>query len=126
MQIYDQKNTSPKIAQKSDSGGSWAPFGKGLERSGPSWGHYWAHFGCLLDVPERILLNHWSNMGSKRPFESILDQFWEGLRRIWGRVGQVSGQVWTRSLKDLQPHNACFLEVLGNFFWFRMFPGSFR
>ena len=47
MRIYDQKKTSAKIVQKSDLGGSWAPFGKGLGGSGPSWGHFGAHFDCL-------------------------------------------------------------------------------
>ena len=54
MQIYNQKKTSAKIGKKSDLGGSWAPFGKGLGSSGASWGYFWAHFDCLLDVPNHI------------------------------------------------------------------------
>ena len=122
MQIYDQNKTSSKIAHKSDLGRSWAPFGEGLGRSGSSWGHFWTHFDCLLDVPNHIFLNHWSNMSSKRPFGLILNRFWDGLGRTWGRVGKVSGQVWTRSLKDLRPHNACVLEVSGSFVWFLRSP----
>ena len=58
LQINDanlrpEKN-SLKMVQKSDLGGSWAPFGKGLGRSGVSWGHFWAHFDCLLDIPNNI------------------------------------------------------------------------
>ena len=36
MQIYNQKKTSAEIGKKFDLGGSWAPFGKGLGRSGAS------------------------------------------------------------------------------------------
>ena len=88
MRIYDQKK-SAKIVQKSDLGGSWAPFGKGLGRAGASCGHFWPHFGCLLDVPNHIFLKQWSKMGSKRPFGWLLDRFWEGLGRIWMRLGRI-------------------------------------
>ena len=95
MQIYDQKKTSAKIVQKSDLGVSWAPFGKGLGRSGASWGHFWAHFDCLLDVPNHIFLKQWSKMGSKRPFGWLLDRF-------LGRFGCVLGEFGHSKLKLLR------------------------
>ena len=108
MQIDDQKKTIPKIAQKSDLGGSWALFGKGLGSSGPSWGYFWAHFDCLLDVPNHIFLKHWSKMGSKRPFGWLLDRFWEGLGRIWMRLGRI----WAFKIKAFASHGH-FLNTLG-------------
>ena len=108
MQIYDQKKTSAKIVQKSDLGGSWAPFGKGLGRSGASWGHFWAHFDCLLDVPNHIFLKQWSKMGSKRPFGWLLDRFSEGLGRIWMRLGRI----WAFKIKAFASHGH-FLNTLG-------------
>ena len=57
-------------------------------------------------------------MDSKRPLGSILGRLGGDL----GRVGKVSGQVWTRSLKDLEPHNACFLEISSKCFWFLQPP----
>ena len=100
MRIYDQKKTSAKIVQKSDLGGSWAPFGRGLGRSGASCGHFWAHFDCLLDVPNHIFLKQWAKMGSKRLFGSILDQFWEGLGRIW----QTLGKIWALKIEAFASH----------------------
>ena len=100
MQICDQKQTSPEIAQKSDLKGSWAPFGEGLGGSGPSWGHFGAHLDCLLDVPNHIFVKHWSNMGSKRLFGSILDQFWEGLGRIW----ETLGKIWALKIEAFASH----------------------
>ena len=108
MQIYDQKKTSAKIVQKSDLGGSWAPFGKGLGRSGASWGHFWAHFDCLLDVPNHIFLKQWAKMGSKRLFGWLLDRFWEGLGRIWMRLGRI----WAFKIKAFASHGH-FLNTLG-------------
>ena len=84
-----RKKTSAKIVQKSDLGGSWAPFGRGLGRSGASCGHFWAHFDCLLDVPNHIFLKQWAKMGSKRLFGWLLDRFWESLGRIWMRLGRM-------------------------------------
>ena len=100
MQICNQNKTSPKITQKSELEGSWAPFGEGLGGSGPSWGHFGAHFDCLLDVPNHIFLKHWSNMGSKRLFGSILDQFWEGLGRIW----ETLGKIWALKIEAFASH----------------------
>ena len=100
MQIDEKEKTSQTIAQKSDFGRSWAPLGKGLGRSGPSWGHSWAHFDRLLDVPNHIFVKHWSNMGSKRLFGSILDQFWEGLGSIW----ETLGKIWALKIEAFASH----------------------
>ena len=108
MRIYDQKKTSAKIVQKSDLGGSWAPFGRGLGRSGTSCGHFWAHFDCLLDVPNHIFLKQWAKMGSKRLFGWLLDRFWEGLGRIWMRLGRI----WAFKIKAFASHGH-FLNTLG-------------
>ena len=108
MQIYDQKKTSAKIVPKSDLGGSWAPSGKGLGRSGASWGHFWAHSDCFLDVPNHIFFKQWSKMGSKRPFGWLLDRFWEGLGRIWMRLGRI----WAFKIKAFASHGH-FLNTLG-------------
>ena len=87
MQICDQKQTRPKIAQKTDLAGSWAPFGKGLGRSGQSWDHFWAHFDCLLDVPNHIFLKHWSKMRPKRSFGWLFNRFGEILNHFWTLSG---------------------------------------
>ena len=100
MQICNQNKTSPKIIQKSELEGSWAPFGEGLGGSGSSWGHFGAHLDCLLDVPNHIFVKHWSNMGSKRLFGSILDQFWEGLGRIW----ETLGKIWALKIEAFASH----------------------
>ena len=77
-----------------DLGGSWAPFGRGLARSGPSFGRFWAVFFCILNPN---FCKHRSRMGSKRPFGSILDGFWEVLGGLWmdfGRFWEGSGKIF--------------------------------
>ena len=44
---FQQEKTRQKIASKLDLGGSWAPFGRGLGRSGGSFAHSWALLGRL-------------------------------------------------------------------------------
>ena len=78
-----QENKRKKNAQKSDLGGFWLPFGRGLGGSGASLGHSWALLGCFLGVQKPTSSKHWSRMGSKRPSGSILEPFWEGLGRFW-------------------------------------------
>ena len=63
------------------------PFGKGLGRSGPSWGDFWAHFDCLLGVPIHIFEKHGSKMGSKRPFGWLLNRVWEVSDLFWTLSG---------------------------------------
>ena len=87
MQILDVQKKSSEIAKKIDLGRSWAPFGKGLGRSVASWGHFWAHFDSLLEVPNHIFLKHWSKMRSKKPFGSILWGFGEDLDASWENLG---------------------------------------
>ena len=76
-----------------DLGGSWAQFGKGLGRSGPSCAHLWAHFGGFLDVQNHILLKHSSKMGFKRPFGWIFRHFGKVLDGFSGALGGF-GSVW--------------------------------
>ena len=106
--LRPEKKTSAKVIQKSDLGGSRAPFGKGLGRSGASCGHFWAHFDCLLEVPNHIFLKQWAKMGSKRLFGWLLDRFWEGLGRIWMRLGRI----WAFKIKAFASHGH-FLNTLG-------------
>ena len=91
------ENKDFKILSKSDLGGSWAPFGKGLGGSGRSFGT----FGCFLAVFLGVLIHHFFNyrskMGSKRPFGSILHRFgrfWERLGRILEMFGEDFGRIW--------------------------------
>ena len=77
---------------KMDLGGSWAPFGKGLGRSGPSFGHFWTLFGNFLEVLNPPFFKHRTRMGSRRPFGSILGRFW----KVLGRLGKDFGKVWAQ------------------------------
>ena len=88
------EKSKPKIVQKSDLGESWAPFGKGLGRSGASWGHFWAHFDCLLDVPNPIFSKQWSKMGPKRSFGWLLNRFGEILDVFWTLSGAFGRSFW--------------------------------
>ena len=81
---FQQEKTRQKIASKLDLGGSWAPFGRGLGRSGPSFGHSWALLGRFGWVRGRAFIEHWSKIGSKRPSGSILGGSWKGLGRFGG------------------------------------------
>ena len=82
------------MLDKVDSGGSWAPFGRGLGRSGPPLGHFWALFGRYLGVLNQPFFKHRSKMESKRPFGSILEGFWEDSGRLWGGFGEGLGRIW--------------------------------
>ena len=90
MQVCDQKKTSAKIVPKSDLGGSWAPCGKGLGRSSASWGHFGAHFDCLLDVPNHIFLDNgprWTPRGVLDSFWIYFGKVWEDLDASWKNLG---------------------------------------
>ena len=82
------------MLDKVDSGGSWAPFGRGLGRSGPPLGHFWALFGRYLGVLNQPFFKHRSKMESKRPFGSILEGFWEDSGRLWEGFGKGLGRIW--------------------------------
>jgi hypothetical protein len=60
MQKLNKKLKAIKLPQNLDLGRSWAPFGKGLGHSWPSFGYFWAHFGRFLDAKNHIFLKHWS------------------------------------------------------------------
>ena len=79
---------SRKLPKKLDLGTFWAQFGRGLGRSGPSFGHFWLHFRHFLDVPNHIFFKHWSKMSSKRPFGWILGRFGKILGRFWEGWGK--------------------------------------
>ena len=88
---FQQEKTGQKIASKLDLGGSWAPFGRGLGRSGGSFGHSWALPGRFGRVRVRAFIKHWSKMGSKRPSGSILGGSWKGLGGFWAGFGRFVG-----------------------------------
>ena len=78
------------MAAKVDLAASWAPFGEGLGRSWGSFGSSWALPGRFFGVWKRPLIKHWSTMGTKRPFKSILvDSGW-----VWGGFGEDLGGSW--------------------------------
>ena len=95
------------MLEKIDFGVSWAPFGKGLGRSGPSFGHFWALFGCSFGVLNQPFFKYGSKMGSKRPFESIL----EGSGRVWEGFGGEGGRI----LEDFSPFSASLGQLLDVF-----------
>ena len=66
-----------------DLEGSWAPFGRGLGRSGASFGHFWTHFGRFLGVQNQAFFKHWPKMSSKKPSGSILGDLGKDLGRFW-------------------------------------------
>ena len=43
--------------------------------------------GRFWDVQKRAFVKHWSKMGSKRPFGSILGGFGENLDASWENLG---------------------------------------
>ena len=87
MQILNVKKKAPKYAKKMDLGESWARFGKGLGRSGPPFGHFWALLGRFLNVLNEDFFKYVSKMGSRRPFGLILDGFSKVLGRFWQGFG---------------------------------------
>ena len=85
------------MPEKMYLGGSWAPFGRGLGRSGPSFGHFSALWRCFFDVLNPSFFKHRSRMGSKRPFGSILDRFWRVLGGFWMDFERFSIRSFVRS-----------------------------
>ena len=85
---FEWQKKNPKMASEVDLGGSGTPFGRGLGHSGLSFGHFWAHFGRFLEIPNHIFVKHWSKMSSKRPFEWILNHF----GKLWGRFWRGLGR----------------------------------
>ena len=91
------ENEEPKIHSKLDLGGSWAPFGRGLGRSWPSFGHFWAFFGRILGVPSHFFFKHGSTWAldelqeaSGIDFWSILEGFGKDFGRFWEGLGAFS------------------------------------
>ena len=75
---------------KMDLGGSWAPFGRGLGRSGASFGGSLATFGRFLGVRNVTFFKHWPKMGSKGASGFILKGICEDFGRIWEGFGKIS------------------------------------
>ena len=67
-----------------------------------------APWGVFSGLQTRTFIKYWSNMGSKWPFGSILNQFWQGLGKIWMRLGS-SGAL------TIETFASCghFLNTLG-------------
>ena len=83
------ETTSQNFTQELDFGRPWwAPFGRGLGRSGASFGCSWATFAHFFDVLNDVFFKHGSKMDSKTPFGSILGGSWKDLGRIWGGFGK--------------------------------------
>ena len=92
MRNLNKKMKTEKLRQKSDLGRSWAPFGKGLGRSGPSFGYFWGLLDRFFGVLNQAFFKHKSKMGSKRPFGSILGGSWRDLDEVWGGFGSGLGR----------------------------------
>ena len=86
------------MLEKMDLGGSWAPFGRGLGRSGPSFGHFLALFGRFVAALNQPFFKHRSRMGSKKPFGSILGRF----SRVMEGFGEDFGRGWAGFWKIFQ------------------------
>jgi len=74
-------------------GVSWEGFGW----SGASLGRSWEPLGWLLGVQNREFFQCGPKMGSKKPFGSIWDRFWEGLGRVLGGFGEGLEGIWELS-----------------------------
>ena len=85
---FEREKKGIKTWKNMDLGGSWAQFGRGLGRSGASFGRSWATFAHFFDVLNDVFFKHGSKMDSKTPFGSILGGSWKDLGRIWGGFGR--------------------------------------
>ena len=47
---FEREKKCPRTCKKMDLGGSWAQFGRGLGRSGASFGRSWAIFANFFDI----------------------------------------------------------------------------
>ena len=89
MQIRSRKQLQKKLAL----GGSWAPFGRGLGRSGASFGRSWVLLGAVgsfLGLSKSSFFQAWVQDELQEAFwihlESILGGFGEGLGRVLGGI----------------------------------------
>ena len=93
MQIWIVKKRVPRYLKKTDLGRSWAPFGRGLGRSGPPFGHFWAILGRFGNVRNHGFFIYWSTMVSERPLGSILDRFRRGFGSMWERIWMLLARL---------------------------------
>ena len=80
--IFRCEKKGSKFTQKVALGGSWAPFGKGLGRSGASFGRSWALFGSFFGFLNTSSIMILPKMGSKEASGSILG----GISKDFGRI----------------------------------------
>ena len=119
--IKTKKTLQPVIL-----GGSWAPFGEGLGRSGASLGHSWAALGGFGGVRKRAFLHHRSKMVSQRPSKWILGRFGQGLGRVWegwARVLEGFGSSFLRPPRCLA--NSLGVTMRGGLRPLSVLEGSF-
>merc|ERR1739848_327699 len=93
MQIWRRTIKGTKIASKlvlgficEVLGALWGVSRKG---GGGPLAIFWA---CTLSF-----LTHWSKMGSKSPFGSILGRFWKGFGKVWGGISIWDWDLLCRS-----------------------------
>ena len=93
-----------QIASKVDLGGSWAPFGMGLGRPGPSFGHFWGLLARFFRVRFRIFSNiafAYVSDGIEDGFSIDYGGFWEVWEPFSKGLGIDSGWLWDRFWKCL-------------------------
>ena len=103
MQTCDQKQTSQKIAQKTDLEGFGPPFGRGLGRRFGLFFVALGHFWIVFFAENRTLIKHWSKMNSKR----LLDRFGVNFGRVLGGLGRIwetLGKIWALKIEAFASH----------------------
>ena len=118
----DWENNGPKIPSKRDLGGSWAPFGKGLGRSGPTFGNFCDVFWSFWALLNKAFFKHGSKIRSRRAFGlilggfsvvlarfsgKVLGGFWDGLERIWEGLGKI----WALKIEAFASHGRLLSTV---------------
>ena len=104
------ENKIKKNTPEMDLGRSWAPFGKGLGRSGASFGRSWALLGPFQGRSKSSFCEALVQNGLQ---ERLLDRFWvdfakdlggfrEDLGRFWGDLGQFWHGFWTNWEENLE------------------------
>ena len=82
------------MSKKSLKNWIWDDLGLHLGGVWGALGRLLAAFGRLLGVKNRAFFKHWPNMGSKRPFGSILGGSWEDLGGFWEGLGRILADFW--------------------------------
>ena len=119
----EAENEDRKNADKPVLGGSWAPFGRDLERFGAHLGRSWASPGRFGGCWNRILSEPWPKLVSKRRGGWILGGFgrgfgkvWRGFGRVWGGLGRFSKLISCAcSMSPAAPHFVTGTPALPSF-----------